>query len=557
MGDDPARLTVGLLLGGERLRRWQAEAVQSLLAVPGVAVPVAFTDARGASASRGRGRPWSTLVWDIYNNRWVARRSRALKSERLRSVLPDCAIVPCSVETRGKWSEHFAEEDLEIIRSYDLDVLIRFGFGIIRGGILDAARYGVWSYHHDDDDVVRGGPPAFWEIIDDVPVTGTVLQRLTDRLDGGFVLHKGWFRTASASYVRNTDTVHLGAVTWPAALCRQLLAGDAEAAMGVKSGSDAPIRHKPTNAQAAGFLAGQARRWTSAQLRALITADEWAVGVVRAPIHRFLDEVYHPEIEWLDLAPSRQEYAADPFLAHVEGSDLLLYEHFDQRRRVGEIRSYELATRRPAPVELPVYGHASYPYLFESGDRTYLVPQVAGEPARLYEMRARAWVELGTVGPPEPVLDATVFQHEGRWWMMATRPGEWSLSHLYAWWADDLTGPWHPHLLNPVKTDVRSARPGGTPFVHDGQLFRPAQDGSREYGGALSITAVTDLDPEHFAEQVVRTVEPRPGWPYDRGIHTLSAAGDWTLLDAKRSRVSISEGRVELGARLAKVRRGR
>ncbi len=36
--------------------------------------------------------------------------------------------------------------------------------------------------------------------------------------------------------------------------------------------------------------------------------------------------------------------------------------------------------------------------------------------------------------------------------------------------------PWVAHARNPVKTDARSARPGGTPFVVDGVLYRPGQD---------------------------------------------------------------------------------
>ena len=41
--------------------------------------------------------------------------------------------------------------------------------------------------------------------------------------------------------------------------------------------------------------------------------------------------------------------------------------------------------------------------------------------------------------------------------------------------------------LAAVKTDVRSARPAGTPFVYQGELYRPAQDCSRTYGGSIVI----------------------------------------------------------------------
>ena len=414
----------------------------------------------------------------MYNNRWTARRARCLERSPLNQVLPGVPVIECTVERRGKWSEHFLDTDLARIAELKPDILIRFGFGIIRGEILDLPRYGVWSFHHDDDNVVRGGPPAFWEIVDNEPVTGVVLQRLTDRLDGGFILHKGWFRTQTTSYTRNTDAAHLGAVEWPARLCRQILAGHEGAAHGVQSTSDAPIRRKPSSPQTVRFLARQGARWLRAQARAVTTADEWEIGVVDAPIHRFLDEDFRPEVRWLELGGARSHYAADPFLLRFDGADHVLYERFDQRRRTGEIWRGPVAGGDPSPAELPVGGHSSYPFVFEWGGDTFCLPQVEGDRARLYRRSVDGWEPGPLVGPDEPVLDPTLFRRGDRWWLLATMPGEWSLTHLRAWWADDLGGPWHPHLLNPVKSDVRSARPGGTPFEHEGRLFRPAQDGS-------------------------------------------------------------------------------
>ena len=49
-----------------------------------------------------------------------------------------------------------------------------------------------------------------------IEVDETVLQRLTDRLDGGIVLAKGWFRTIDHSYVRNRDQAYFGSAGWPA-----------------------------------------------------------------------------------------------------------------------------------------------------------------------------------------------------------------------------------------------------------------------------------------------------------------------------------------------------
>ena len=107
---------------------------------------------------------------------------------------------------------------------------------------------------------------------------------------------------------------------------------------------------------------------------------------------------------------------------------------------------------------------------------------------------------------------------------------------LFVWHARNLEGPWEPHALNPVKADIRSSRPAGTPFVHGGMLYRPAQDCSRMYGGGIVINRVVRLTPTEFAEEPAATVEPFSESPFRDGIHTLSGVGDLTLIDSKRHR---------------------
>ena len=87
----------------------------------------------------------------------------------------------------------FSKEDAEKVKAYDLDIILRHEFNIIRGDILDAARYGIWSYHHADNAVNRGLPPGFWEVFYNEPCCGVTLQRLTSELDGGLIIDKAWF----------------------------------------------------------------------------------------------------------------------------------------------------------------------------------------------------------------------------------------------------------------------------------------------------------------------------------------------------------------------------
>jgi methionyl-tRNA formyltransferase len=66
---------------------------------------------------------------------------------------------------RKKFSDYFPEDALNSIKAYQPDLLIRFGFRILRGKILSVAPYGILSLHHGDTAAYRGGPPAFWEVV--------------------------------------------------------------------------------------------------------------------------------------------------------------------------------------------------------------------------------------------------------------------------------------------------------------------------------------------------------------------------------------------------------
>jgi hypothetical protein len=239
----------------------------------------------------------------------------------------------------------------------------------------------------------------------------------------------------------------------------------------------------------------------------------------------------------LSVPENPQVYVADPF---GSGScDDILVEVFDQRTQKGVIRAIDSASGAIAvgdPV-LPDEVHASYPYIVTHDSEIYCLPEVArARGVRLFRARRFPgdWEDLGILVPDVAAVDPTVVHHDGRWWLFFTDKDVDSNAALHLWHAPELLGPWEPHTSNPIKTDVRSSRPAGTPFVHDGKLFRPAQDCSSTYGGAIALNEVEVLTPNRFRERVVHVIGPAPRSPYPAGCHTLSAMGPQTLIDGKR-----------------------
>ena len=64
------------------------------------------------------------------------------------------------------------------INEEKLDIVLRFGSGILRGKILDLFKFGFISIHHGDNREYRGTPAGFWEVFHSSPSTGFIIQKL-------------------------------------------------------------------------------------------------------------------------------------------------------------------------------------------------------------------------------------------------------------------------------------------------------------------------------------------------------------------------------------------
>ncbi|NKB64546.1 MAG: hypothetical protein GKR95_21300 [Gammaproteobacteria bacterium] len=109
---------------------------------------------------------------------------------------------------RKGFCHYFSDQDLQTINECNLDVLIRFGFSIIRGDIHKTARHGVWSFHHGDNRFYRGGPPGVWELIKGKPEISVTLQQLNDVLDCGRTIARSTHRCALYSVINNKHTIY-------------------------------------------------------------------------------------------------------------------------------------------------------------------------------------------------------------------------------------------------------------------------------------------------------------------------------------------------------------
>lgn len=528
-------LRFGILCDSHELQRWQMMAVESLLSDGHTLSIVVMNTGKAESVSmvkKWRKYPFRNLLFRVWYRFFLKPESK-----KLHNAQELFANTPIFHETpvRKGIACYFTEACIEAVKQTRTDFLLRFGFGIIRGEILQTPPLGIWSFHHDDPTVVRGVPSNFWEIYEKIDINGAILQQIDESIDAGRIIWKGYFPTIHHSWKANIDQAYFGSTSWPALVCRQLMADRGSYTGQAPKSKPSPMRFAPGNYTMIKFLWILAVNRFRYHIKDLFIAEKWAIGYAKANFDDIIGKKAEAiEWKWLEGPRSRQYHAdVSGFVLNAELK--LLSEFYDYRYRLGKIMLTEPASGISRTVIEKMY-HLAFPYVFEENGVIYCIPETsASGQVELYRYNTVTstfdfeHVLMKEIRAVDPVL----FVHDGLWWLLFTGKDH-SNYELHAWYSKEMKGPYSPHRLNPVKTDPRSSRPAGGVIRQNGRLLRPAQDCSTYSGHRIAINEIKALSPDQFEEETVFHIEPGQNRNYPHGLHTLNIAGPYVLVDAKR-----------------------
>ena len=487
----------------------------------------------------------SKLLWRLFNRLYVERRCEAT---RLQSIAPLTVGVPLLNDRPipvGRHSERLSDDAIQFIERARPDFILRFGFGILKGPALTAAPLGVWSYHHGDPATFRGQPPGFWEIFTQTPTTGTILQVLSEHLDAGKVLQRANFRTIDHSYAAARDAIYFGSSGLVMQACRKILSSNSGCPIGQEQNQLGPIYREPNNREMIKFFCRTMINFVDMIITYKISRQSWNVAITDASIQEVAGllgeeakKAALSRLKWLPELPTR--FKADPFGYElgVPGTIRILYESFDWKSGIGEIHSvrYDGEAFEDEVVALSAETHLSYPFVIMWEGKRYFIPEHSeAQNVSAFELdRYGRAISKRTIFSRSGMVDATFFEWNGQFWLFALMNDQTQDTELHIFYSQSLWGPWRAHEQNPVKLDVSSARPAGSPFVHEGALYRPSQDCGPNYGSAITINRVDLLTKAEFVEHSVSRMTPIAHSKYSYGLHTLSSAGNYTMIDASR-----------------------
>lgn len=557
---DQKTLRFAVMCTGTNFQRWQADAIRLLqrnhrlvLLIKDPRVPV-----KQSLWKKLYSYHWSQILFFFCYRFFFRFREKSIVD--LSAEVQDIEMISCEVQKKG-YSEYFKHEDIDLIKSFQLDFIIRFGFNIIRGEILKAAQYGVWSFHHDDETKYRGGPAGFWEIWFRDPLNGAILQQLTEKLDSGIILKKGWLKTISHSYSGNLDQLLNESAAWPTQVATSIAHGSSVNAE--PSASKAPVYKVPGNMKMIFFLIRLFRNKVKFHMDELFRSEKWNVAVIDKPVHEALTD---PSFNsgnalWMEEAPAGQYYA-DPFPFILNGKTHILFEHYHYHEHQAYISSVSIEKDKSFGTitkAISISGHLSYPSIFLHKDETYCIPEsFHSHSVDLYRLDKEnsRFEYMKTILSGIDAVDPTLLFYNGYFWLFFTLKTQ-SNASLHVWFSTELNGEYSPHFNNPVKTDIRASRPAGSFFIHNGELYRPAQDCSVTYGGQVVINKVVKLTPFEFEEEVVKTISPDKNFRYSKGLHTLSGISGVTVIDGKRYVFNSNAFREQLFSKIRRMKKNR
>ncbi len=447
---------------------------------------------------------------------------------------------------RHQGSDLIEGNDLAHIRARDIDVFIHLGSQRPPGEILRSARHGVWSCRLGSDKVSVSKVAGYREVMESQPITESRVEILTGDSSNGKVIFRSFSSTDDMSLEDNRNSVQWKTLHFIPRKLKELYEGGADTFFaraneeGLRQQSDEGRPPKTFTNSKWGVLLWRKlwrkldRKWTDMRY-----FRQWFL------LYDFQRTLSTDFRRFKKLVPPKDRFWADPFIVARDNRYFVFMEEFVFTRRRGHISLIIIdrdGSHEPPVRVLETSYHLSYPFMFEFDDDLYLIPEsFENRTVELYRCTAFPfqWEFQRNLMEDCRMVDTTLLQWQGKWWMFAGRietVGASPSDELFLYFSDSpISGKWTPHRRNPVVSDVRTARPAGRIFVRDGRLYRPAQNCVGHYGYGFNICEITKLTETEYEERIVSRVEPK----WERNIvstHTINHEDGLTVIDGQLRR---------------------
>ena len=227
-------------------------------------------------------------------------------------------------------------------------------------------------------------------------------------------------------------------------------------------------------------------------------------------------------------------FQADSFLFVKDEVLFLFYEfqHWDNPGYIVMTKTSDLKTWTKPIIVLQEPFHLSFPYVFEDNGTVYMIPESQeSDSIRLYQandsLTSFTFVRTLLKKEREEGLhynlnDSHIYKKDDTYYLFTSYQKDWMYHQELYVTEDLLNGTFVRHPQSPVCASNEYGRNGGSLIQYGNKLLRVTQDCHQSYGDNISLMEVTQLDEQHYQEQLfMRNVFPKNSIFMDGG-HQLN-----------------------------------
>ncbi len=513
-------LKIGILIKDfNQLQNWELRIIENIKNDPDLELTLLIKDGRVKNHHK---TPKKSFTNFLFNKQVLFEKKRYLKNIqttnkadifRYLDTIPTIEVKP----KRDGDVDIFSIDDSQKTKGYNLDVILKHGFNIISGEILNIAKHGIWLLAYGKN-LQNADPPGFLEVLNKEPVVEVSLRQLCSEIwEGkGKVIDKAYFNRHIFSYVLTNNLVLESSVTFLFKNINKLKNKEnilSETIVNLK-----PFKTSPSSKNTVKYIYNFIKIFITGRFEGFFAnsgkrKDNWLL---------FFGSGNFMDSDLSKLKPiivPDDEFWADPFLFKHKSQLYVFFEKYSYKTKKGIISCGLIKDNELIDIVdvLDLDYHLSYPFIFKEDGEIFMMPETSeNKRLEIYKCISfpNQWELYATAFNGERVFDAFFYndKQKQKWLYInkkATSVSD-NASELYIYKVDSVKlNKLESHKQNPVIIDARVARNGGAIFNYKNKIYRPSQSNTDGiYGKALNINQIEKLTLNEYLEKTIRRVEP-------------------------------------------------
>lgn len=551
-------MKIGFFLESIHIPSWAYKAIEYALKLEGLVPCVIFlnpTDSITKINTPSRFRKklsdsndflhCSYIRWDEkrYKERYIKPKDDAYFIKNIRDLLPHIPLINITSKQQAD-SDWLKKNDNDTIKYSQPDIIFQVGVQRAIGKFIDFPEHGFWSYFHGNYEMLTNDQCGFWETYyDDGTVAATLEQRIPTKK-----INRVLARIVSPTSELKSPYLTRNIVAWDSIpllyLCLKKLIETSNPSLNnfEEKNLKKLIDYKPTLLANLNMFAKFIYRKIKSPPR-FFNDQYWTIHISKEAIKSKTKTLI--KNNFTSLKQPKGVFWADPFLLFINNKNYLFFEEYSYQKQKGIIKIGEIKSDNSLfnpEIILQSKFHLSFPFVFIEKDIVYLLPEQA-ESGELILYKCLKFPDQWEVAAiflkGRNCFDPVLFKKDATWWLFVTErfhENSSSCVYTYLYFSNSLFGKWKSHPKNPISTDCRFSRSGGSIIKENNQIIRTVQDCSRGYGFKINYLKINLLSKTDYNDELIGCINPE-GFNVD-GIHTVNFCQNLTVIDSRKRKVN-------------------